>query len=151
MDAVEPHLTLKAQGGLNPDKKWINELINVCERFSSFNVSISEPNFFGEDILYLRTASSELFKLHNKLLHAVSPSEDLIKKYFEGEDFIPHITLGKTYYGLSKKELKDMKDLAEKELSPYPTFKVSYIRIYAETTPGKYIKYLDIQLKADIC
>ncbi|EIM07207.1 hypothetical protein A1A1_06987 [Planococcus antarcticus DSM 14505] len=147
VDAVEPHITLKAQGGLTPDENWINRITEVCKNFPTFNVSINEPKFFGEDILYLSAESSELFKLHNEIVRAVSPSKDLIMKYFELEDFTPHITLGKTYYGLSKIELKDMEELIEKELGPYPTFKVSYVRIYAETSSRKYKKYLDIQLK----
>lgn len=146
-NAVEPHLTLKAQGGLAPDKKWIDEIKKVCKTFPSFSVTISKPEFFGEDILYLSVKSPELLKLHETIIHVVSPSEELIKKYYELKDFIPHITLGKVYYGLSKNDLIEMKALAEKELSPYPTFKVSVVRIYAEVSPGKYKKYMDLQLK----
>lgn len=147
IDAVEPHLTLKSQGGLTPDKKWISKVKNVCDNFLPFDVSINTPKYFGEDILYLSAESAELFNFHTELVHAISPSEDLIKKYFELEDFTPHITLGKTFYGLSKKELIGMEKMAKENLTPYPTFKVEFIRIYQEGAPGKYIPYLDVQLK----
>lgn len=146
-DSVEPHLTLKAQGGLTPDEKWIDKIKSVCKNFSSFNVSISEPKLFGEDILYLSVESTELFNLHTEIVRAVSPSEDLIKKYFELEYYTPHITLGKTFYGLTKQELKEMEESAKEVLSPYPIFEVEFIRIYQEIEPGKYKPSSDIQLK----
>lgn len=145
-DVVEPHITLKAQGGLTPDKEWISKVKKVCNNFSSFNISVSKPMFFGEDILYLSATSKELYKLHNCIVEEISPSDDLIKKYFELDDFTPHMTLGKTYFGLSKQELKDMAQLAEEELSPYPSIEVNFIRIYQEIEPLKYIKYFDIPL-----
>ena len=101
---------------------------------------------YSDDIFYLSATSKELYKLHNSIVQEISPSESLIQKYFELDDFTPHITLGKTYFGLSKQELKDMARLAEEELSPYPTFKVDFIRVYQEVEPLKYVKYLDIPL-----
>jgi 2'-5' RNA ligase len=144
--AVEPHITLKAQGGLTPDKGWISKVKNVCKNFHPFNISVSKPMLFGEDILYLSASSEELDKLHNSIVQVISPSDDLIKKYFELDNFTPHMTLGKTFYGLSKQELKDMAKLAEVELSPYPIFEVNFIRIYQEVELGRYTTYLDIPL-----
>ena len=145
-DVVEPHITLKAQGGLTPDEKWLSKVKGVCNNFQSFQITLDQPKFFGDDILYLSASSNELDKLHNSIVRVVSPSEALIKKYFELEDFVPHMTLGKSNYGLSKKELKEMGELAEKELSPFPTFDVRFVRVYLEIDPNKYIKYLDIPL-----
>jgi len=61
--------------------------------------------------------------------------------------------LGKEQYGgdistgLSKKELKDMEQLADKELIPYPVFEVNFIRIYKlNIEKQRYEKYLDISL-----
>ncbi|SOC41587.1 2'-5' RNA ligase family protein [Ureibacillus acetophenoni] len=145
-DVVEPHITVKAQGGLTPDKEWIRKVKKVCNQFSPFNISVSKPMFFGEDILYLSVNSKELYELHNKIVEKILPSDDLIKKYFELDDYIPHMTLGKTYFGLSKQDLNDMAKLAEEELTPYPTFEVNFIRIYQEVEPLKYVKLLDIPL-----
>ena len=102
--------------------------------------------FFGEDILYLSATSNELNNLHKSIVLAISPSNDLIKKYFELDDFVPHMTLAKTNYGLSKKELSEMGKLAEKELSPFPIFEVRFVRVYQEIETNKYTKYLDIPL-----
>ncbi|WP_019414891.1 2'-5' RNA ligase family protein [Paenisporosarcina sp. TG20] len=146
-EVVEPHITLKAQGGLTLDKEWIRIVESICKNFNSFSVTVSKPMFFGDDILYLSAFSEDLNMLHKNIVQGIYLSEDLIKKYFELDEFTPHITLGKTVYGLSKNELKDMAKLAEEELSPYPTIEVNFIRIYQETEPGIYKIYLDIPLK----
>ena len=145
---VEPHITLKAQGGLTSDERWIETLQNVCKNFNSFQVSLGKPMYFGEHILYLSVYSHKIRDLHEKIIHEISPSPELIKQYFELEHFVPHLTLGKVQYGLSKQELKDMEKLAENELTPYPNFSVKFIRIYhLNLDKHKYEKYVDIHLR----
>lgn len=145
-DVVEPHITLKAQGGLTPDEIWLSKVKGVCYNFNSFQITFDKPMFFGDDILYLSATSNELHKLHKRIVREISPTDEIIKKYFELDDFLPHMTLEKTNYGLSKKDLRDMGELAEKELIPFPTFEVRFVRVYQEIEPNKYIKYLDIPL-----
>lgn len=147
-DVVEPHITLKAQGGLTPDEMWLSKVKEVCTNINSFQITLGKPMFFGEDILYLSATSNELCKLHKSIVREISLSNDLIKKYFELAEFVPHMTLGKTNYGLSKKELKEMGKLAEKELSPFPTFEVRFVRVYQEIEPNVYRKYVDIPLNS---
>ncbi|MBW9234472.1 2'-5' RNA ligase family protein, partial [Leptospira santarosai] len=113
-DVVEPHITLKAQGGLTSDEEWISKVIEVCHNFNPFQITLDQPMFFGDDILYLSANSNELIDLHRRIVQEVSPSQDLIKKYFELDDFVPHMTIAKTTYDLSKLDLIDMKELAEK-------------------------------------
>ncbi|WP_419962385.1 2'-5' RNA ligase family protein [Psychrobacillus sp. BM2] len=150
---VEPHITLKAQGGLTPDKKWIDKILKVCGNFKPFQISLDKAKYFGENILYLSVISNKLHDLHEKIVQEISPSEDLITQYFELGAFTPHLTLGKEQYGgdistgLSKKELKDMEQLADKELIPYPVFEVNFIRVYElNIEKQRYEKYLDISL-----
>ena len=150
---VEPHITLKAQGGLTSDKKWIEQIQKVCENFKPFQVSLGVPKYFGDTILYLSVNSNDLHKLHKRIVEAVSPSEELINQYFEFNSFEPHLTLGKEQYGggisngLSKNELKEMEKLADKELTPYPDFEANYIRVYELNIEKKrYEKYMDIYL-----
>ncbi|WP_371932718.1 2'-5' RNA ligase family protein [Bacillus carboniphilus] len=84
-------------------------------------MSLNKPKYFGDNILYLSVNSNNLPKLHQEIVQEISPSEDLIKQYFELDAFIPHLTLGIEQYGgnistgLSKKELKEMERLADKE------------------------------------
>jgi 2'-5' RNA ligase len=110
---VEPHITLKAQGGLTPDIAWINKVEKVCEHFNPFQISLGKPMYFGDNILFLSATSNELYLLHQEIVREISPSDDLIKKYFELDDFVPHLTLGKEQYGLFKQELIDMEKSAK--------------------------------------
>jgi 2'-5' RNA ligase len=146
---VEPHITVKAQGGLTADKRWIDKVQKVCQDFKPFQVSLDKPMYFGDNILYLSVNSNNLHDLHKKIVQEISPSEDLIKQYFELDAFVPHLTLGKEQDGgnILKKELKNMEELADKELTPYPDFEVNYIRIYElNMEKQRYEKYLDISL-----
>ena len=151
---VEPHITLKAQGGLSADKKWIEKVIDVCDNYKPFQLKLGAPMYFGKTILYLSVHSNHLHELHNRIVKTISPSEELINQYFELNDFVPHLTLGKEQYGsgistgISKIELKETEKLAEKELTPYPTFEVSSIRVYELNLEKKrYEKYKDIYLR----
>lgn len=144
---AEPHVTLKAQGGLTSDKEWIKKVENVCKEIQPFELSLAQPNYFGDNILYLSVVSEQLYPLHEAIVHAISPSNDLIKQYFELDDFVAHLTLGKEQSGLSKQELTHMALSAEKELTPYPTFRVQSIRIYElHSKSTRYEPILDIPL-----
>ncbi|MEE6449466.1 2'-5' RNA ligase family protein [Gottfriedia acidiceleris] len=147
VEGVEPHITVKAQGALTPDMKWLERVKKICENFLSFKVKISNPKFFGEDILYLSVESDELIKLHEIVVEAISPPQELIKTYFELDEYIPHLTIGQTHFGLTNLELNDMAIKAIEELTPSETFKVEFVRVYESTETGKYIKLIDIPLK----
>jgi 2'-5' RNA ligase len=150
---VEPHITLKAQGGLTPDRKWIDKVQMACGNITPFQLSLGKPKYFGDNILYLSVNSNELHLLHQKIVKEISPSDELINKYFELDDFVPHLTLGKEQYGgnistgLSKEDLKAMEELADKELTPYPAFEVNFIRVYElNVEKQRYDTFLDITL-----
>jgi 2'-5' RNA ligase len=147
VDLVEPHITIKAQGGLTPDRGWMNGLEQMCAEFSSFRIALREPHFFGEHVLYLSVDSPELYQLHNNIVQLIKPSEEQSKKYFEREDYIPHLTLGETYFGMDSNELHDMAKKARQLLSPYPAFLVNQVRVYQEIAPLKYSPFKDIELK----
>ncbi|MCA1063737.1 2'-5' RNA ligase family protein [Rossellomorea sp. AcN35-11] len=149
-DVVEPHITLKAQGGLTTDEKWLSIVKEVCYKTKPFLISLAKPMFFGEEILYLSTSSKELQTLHEIIVREIDPPNELIEKYFELDNFVPHMTLGKTTYGLTKQELINMARLAVKELVPLPAFEVSFVRVYKESDPNRYIKYVDIPLNKNI-
>ncbi|WP_226658981.1 2'-5' RNA ligase family protein [Pseudalkalibacillus hwajinpoensis] len=144
---VEPHITLKAQGGLTPDRGWVEKVKTVCKSTQPFTISLAKPNYFGDNILYLSVLSDELYPLHEAIVKAISPSEQLIHQYFELDDFVAHLTLGKEQHGLTKEELSDMAHAAEKELTPYPTFLVKSVQVY-ELRPNsnRYEPLLEIPL-----
>ena len=108
---------------------------------------------FGDNILYLIVNSNDLQRLYREIVREISPSNDLIKKYFELDDFVPHLTLWKEQYGgnvstgMTKQELKYMENFVEKEFTPYPSFEVTYIRISElNREKQRYEKSLNVSL-----
>lgn len=149
-DLVEPHITLKAQGGLSADENWLEEVKEAAAEFPAFPIQLGEPRFFGEDILYLSMDSPQLKELHETLVKAVGATPEQIAQYFELDQFVAHLTLAKTAYGLSKEELKEMAAAAIEALTPYPPFTVDSIRVYRKAVgQDRYVKDQDIPLKRD--
>ncbi|WP_211655377.1 2'-5' RNA ligase family protein [Planococcus alpniumensis] len=142
---VEPHITLKAQGGLTPDESWLENVRKACEKTNRFEATVGGTAFFGEEILYLQVESQGLKKLHERLVAVVEPTDEMIAQYFELDQFVPHLTLAKTSYGLSVQQLKAMAQHASEELDTC-RFEVDFIRVYQESGTGVYRKHTDIPL-----
>ncbi|MCL4352505.1 MAG: hypothetical protein M1318_07660 [Firmicutes bacterium] len=54
---MEPHITVKAQGGLTPDLAWTDPVTAVCAAFPRFIVAITGPEFLGDAVVYLGVVS----------------------------------------------------------------------------------------------
>jgi len=144
--ATEPHVTVKAQGGLTEDLAWLDSVRGVCSSFRSFRLSLAEPETFGDAVVFLGVRSEEIYELHKKLLDSVSPPHEQIIRYFEGEYYHPHLTLGQTHFGMTAPEIAEMKREARSALSPWPVFPVTFIRVYRKIEPDKYAPFEDIRL-----
>ncbi|KQX51234.1 MULTISPECIES: 2'-5' RNA ligase family protein [unclassified Paenibacillus] len=144
-DVVEPHITVKAQGGLTEDTRWLDNVREICTSIKSFRLSMSGPATFGSAVIFLGVESEEIYVLHKLLVDKVSPSPELIDRYFELGRFHPHLTLGQTYWGMNENEIAEMKLAAIHDLAPFPTFQVNYVRIYKEIEQNKYEPFEDIQ------
>lgn len=143
-DVVEPHITVKAQGGLTEDLSWVHRVKEACARVSPFEVRLTEPATFGTDVVFLGVESTSVLHLHDLLLDAVSPAhEELLP--FELEDYHPHLTLGQTRWGMAPEEISEM-ERAAMALAPYSSFTVTFVRIYKEVALNKYLPFKDISL-----
>ena len=145
---VEPHITVKSTGGLTEDKLWLPKIESAIKSFSEFQISFEEVGNFDENIIFLKPAfSQELINLHKTLFDAAGPYyKDPTKKYFENDQYHPHLTLGAIKWGLTKKDIVEMVKRAELELKNLPAFKVNSIRIYQENAEKKsWNMILDIQ------
>ncbi|WP_454191303.1 2'-5' RNA ligase family protein [Paenibacillus sp. Marseille-Q7038] len=145
-DVVEPHITVKAQGGLTVDLHWSESVRKACSLIPSFQLTLSDPGSFGSDVTFLNVKTNNVIDLHKKLVKVILPSQELLDRYFEMDKYHPHLTLGQTYWGLSENEIDEMKLLTINELAPFPTFDVNYVRVYKEVEPDKYTPFEDIQL-----
>ena len=145
-EVVEPHITVKAQGGLTEDMIWLDKLREACSSVQSFQLALTEPATFGTAVVFLGVQSKEIYELHKLLVETVSPSSELIKRYFELDRYHPHLTLGQTYWGMNESEIKEMEFASRNALASFPTFNVTYVRVYKEIEPNKYVPFEDIQL-----
>jgi 2'-5' RNA ligase len=145
-DVVEPHITVKAQSGLTEDMNWLENVRETCSSVQSFQLSLSEPATFETAVTFLNVESKDIYVLHKRLVDTVAPSPELIKRYLELDRFHPHLTLGQTYWGMKESEIEEMKLAARNALAPFPTFDVTYVRVYKEIEPNKYKPFEDIQL-----
>lgn len=146
-DVAEPHITVKAQGGLTADLHWLANVRQTCSLMQGFQLSLSEPGSFGSSVAFLSVGTNkDVLELHKRLVDAISPSQELLDDYFEMDKYHPHLTLGQTYWGLNETEIQEMKRLAIDELAPFPTFAVNDVRVYIEVESNKYVPFADIPL-----
>jgi 2'-5' RNA ligase len=148
---VDPHITVKAQGGLTPDLAWLKTVEAVCAGTKPFEVQLGAPDMFGDRVLFLSVASPGTYALHRWLVKAVQPSAADIERYMEAEDiWHAHLTLGIQGFGLTAEELLQMKETAAQELAPFPSFTVEFIRVYrlSEAPCARYEKLIDLPLGA---
>ncbi|ETT51937.1 2'-5' RNA ligase family protein [Paenibacillus sp. FSL P4-0338] len=143
---VEPHITVKAQGGLYPDLDGLQHVKRVCSSYWPFELSLTAPICIGDSVIGLGVHSQYLSELHFRLVRAVSPSPELIARYFELDSYLPHLTLGQTWWGLNAAELTEIQALAQTELTPFPTWTITHLRVYTEIQPDRYVPYEDIAL-----
>ena len=135
---VEPHITVKSQGGLNEAKAWLPRVETAVKKFDKFRISFDGVDSFKEDVVFLKPAFSQnLINFHKALFGAVGPYEDLVGKYFENDRYYPHLTLGGTKWNLKKGELGEMRERAQDELGNLPDFEVNSIRIYQKNIEDK--------------
>ncbi|MCP8967928.1 2'-5' RNA ligase family protein [Ectobacillus ponti] len=140
-----PHITVKAQGGLAPERDWLERVEAVCRAFPAFRVALGAPQYFGNRVLYLGVDAPEIHNLHRQLVAAVNPPEELIGKYFEREQYVPHLTLAQAKHGV---DLREIGCRAAEELQPYPAFQAEFVRVYCQEREGAaYLLLCDIPLQ----
>ncbi|MFX3636870.1 MAG: 2'-5' RNA ligase family protein [Candidatus Pristimantibacillus sp.] len=130
MAPVEPHITVKLSNGLSEDMNWIEKVRETCSSFPIFQLTLSEPGTFGTAVTFLSVESKEIFNLHKNLVDAISPPPELIDSNIELDNFIPHLTLGQIKWGMNEAEIIEMKLAAREALPPFPSFDVTFVRLF---------------------
>lgn len=129
---LSPHITVKSPIGFTNHTLNKDLIREVCSNFSSFEFSVSKPDFFGKDVLFLSVFSEKIKFLHKEIVDLFSYSEEMKKNNFELGNYTPHITLGLTSDGMTFPELLEMKNLAEKSLYPFPVFQAFELCLYGK-------------------
>lgn len=92
-EATEPHITIKAPGGLSENCTWLDDVRGVIGNYYAFDIKIGEVGKFGESVVYFKVISDTIDELHRNLVSVISPSTEDIKRDFELNNFIPHLTI----------------------------------------------------------
>lgn len=136
---TEPHITVKAQGGLTEDLAWVR---HVCSAIDPFAVTLEEPRGFGETVVYLNVYAPGLMTVHKRLVETMSLSVETLQHYFEGDLYVPHLTLGQSAWGMTQGELREMYRQARVELASLGTFTAFGLQIFRGLEPGGYVPTL---------
>lgn len=148
---TEPHITVKAQGGLDARESWIAKIEDLACSLNPFMLRLTKTKMFHEEVLFLAIESAPLLKLHAQLVRVINPSRELIEKYFELQGYIPHLTIGQLSHGFSRQNLEMMKNRVDLLLAKGKMeFSVDYLRVYKKTDQAeKYAPFKDIPLKGN--
>lgn len=119
-ELVEPHITIKAQGGLDDELKWVGNVKEVCRNTHPFEISILDPATFDDNVLYLRVDSEVIIQLHKDIVLKIHPSKEDLEGFFELDQFVPHLTLGISNDTLTTEIIREMRKKAHDVFStPY--------------------------------
>ena len=147
--AIEPHITVKSLSGLTADKVWIPKVEEYIKRQHLFPIKLGDTNWFDEAVLFLSVASPKIHLLHKGLLEIVDPGPELRREHFEGQYYVPHLTLAELKKGIPKTELQSMELNAKQELAEIPEFYATFARIFVRAdSEGPCVKLMDIPFDA---
>lgn len=148
---VEPHITLKAQSNLTIDENWIEDITNLINHTSKFIVTPKQTAYFGKEVLYVSFDSLEIHDLHQQIVGLLNVTKEMQQKYFEGDLYVPHLTVGKQSYGDDISSGNNINNLLnmEKELNEkdiFKPFQVNEVYIYKYVN-NKYVRLKKVGLK----
>ena len=117
------------------DLAWVHQL---CADIEPFSVTLGEPRVFGEMVVYLSVNTPRLVEVHQRLVGARSLSPETLQRYFEGDLYVPHLTLGQSAWGMTKEECQEMHREAGTALASIGTFMADGLQIFRGSAPGQY-------------
>lgn len=148
---MEPHITVKAQPGLNTSLSWLPYIRSICQATQSFQITFGAINFFTNETLYLSVHSQSLISLHQQISNRLTPNDRLRSAYFEMDSYIPHMTIASARTnstGVSQNNLLAIAKEAEVVFSDITSFNVIALRIYEFNSESGEISVLeDIPLR----
>ena len=145
---AEPHVTVKAHGGLSGDEKWVSKIKEAIEKTNCFELTLKGVDTFGNKVILLKAEPFEkLFQIHKMIVDEVNPGEADIKKYHELGSYAPHSTLYEATTTEDHAKFLEIFNLATNAFNEKFSFNVSTIRIYKQDIAGMpYRKLIDIEL-----
>ena len=144
-NTIEPHITVKTQGGLTEDMKWIEPVKSIAKKTIPFEIRLGSVMTFGNEVLYISVNSPGITSLHKDIMDSLDLPAEIVSEYYERELYTPHLTLGMIQTGFSSKDFPKMKELTENMLSETDvSFEAKFIRVYS-MEPGEFGNYLSLE------
>ncbi len=146
---MELHITLKAPQDIADEARseWVMAAKQAMAGARMAKFTITGLGFITTSTLALYIDPRPLLPLHNGLVTALKPYSDSASALHEGEQYQPHITIGRATRGpldaLQRRQvLEELRPMAP----PTGTFKATIVRLYGRDE-GVYRPLLDISLE----
>lgn len=122
---VSPHITLKAQPGLQRPELWREPLAVALGMATPFELGLGHVGWFGHEILYLSVVGETVVDLHWRILDCLEQAGVDERFEYDGEEFVPHLTVGAPWVTADDSALDELQ--AAIELLELPPFTVTEI------------------------
>jgi 2'-5' RNA ligase len=147
---TEPHITVKSKIGLADNMEWLNRMQNICSEEYCFDVKMTKADWFSNSVLFLKATSDNLINLHKKLLQELLINSGISIGPYEGENFLPHMSIAKIIDSSVIADLKRLRMSAEEDFQLCSSFKVTKLYLYSSQDSHDsdfYTRFLEIPLK----
>lgn len=125
------------RGGLRPRLRERRQatIAEIASQTRGFAIRLTRPTMFdAEPILYLGVESPGWWELHRALVDALAAQTGAEMHPWEISGWIPHATVLRVMPELRDHQ-DEIVDVATRELSPFPTFQASTLRMYRQDDP----------------
>lgn len=129
-----PHITVKAQPNLETPEVWRPAVRRAVAVASPVRVTLGPVGWFGDDIMYL-AVDSEIVQLHYTVLNAVEGVIEGERFEYEGDAYVPHLTLGATFAGEPIHQLQGLAAAAAR--CEWPSFMAYELVEFQRGSPGQ--------------
>lgn len=137
--AVLPHVTVKAQPNLGSPALWRPAVRDALAAIAPFDVTLGDVDWFGDGIVFLNV-SDEVVRLHRVVLDAIEAVGQGDRFEYEGDTYVPHLTLGAAFVGETPEQLRQIAEAASGML--WPSFRVHEVVEFRRERRGQ--KYMPV-------
>lgn len=109
--AFLPHVTVKAQPNLEVPELWRPVVRDALAAVAPFQVTLGDVGWFGDGIVFLNV-SDEVVRVHRVLLDTIETVIEGQRFEYEGDRYVPHLTLGAAFVGETREQLRQLAEIA---------------------------------------
>ena len=132
---VSPHVTVKAQPGLQRPELWRGPLAVALRMLRPLALKFGPVGWFGHEILYLSVVGEMVVDLHWRILDCLEQAGVDEPFEYDGEEFVPHLTVGAPWVSADDSPLDELE--AAVELLELPPFTVTEITEFHRSGLGE--------------